>query len=99
MKTQVVFRKFKDSGEVVALFPLEVANENGDCASYMHVGQHSAADFNTVLKTTVAAKPEEYQALKAELEGLEYDLDVRKRRSWPKDEAVAQENDDSHVTA
>ena len=42
--TDVVFRKFKD-GRIIALLPHEVCTHKGDITSYMHVGQHSSADY------------------------------------------------------
>ena len=67
---RVVFRQFGD-GEVVALFP----DEPGDCAghtcmSYMHVGQHGAADPAHVVRQTRPAHPDnpELDALRRELQ-------------------------------
>lgn len=77
-QTVVVFRRY-ENGTVIALFPREIATLDGCCGSYLHVGQHSAAEYHHVLKETVAASPEEYQALKTELEGLGYVLKVRQR--------------------
>lgn len=78
-KTVVVFRKFKTDGTIVALFPFELTDENGNVSSYMHVGQHSAADYSLVMKQTVAPTLEESSALKTELEGLGYNLLVKRR--------------------
>lgn len=84
MKTKVVFRKFKgnkfeDDGEIIALFPEEPADRTGmSCVSYMHNGQHGAAD--TPPDNTVLATPEEYADLKAELENFfGYELEIVKR--------------------
>ena len=43
----VVFRIYPD-GDVIALLPEYIANNNGDVMSYMHNGQHGAADFDGV---------------------------------------------------
>jgi hypothetical protein len=81
-KTIVVFRKFKDRGDIVALFPAEINYPNGNCESYQRVGQHGAANYNHCMKISVAAKPEEYKSLKIELESVVgYDLKVMKRYS------------------
>jgi hypothetical protein len=80
-KTVVVFRKFKE-GDVLALFPSEEEAYNGGfCESYQHVGQHSGADYTHCIKITKPAKPSEYAALKRELEGIGYNLDVKLRYS------------------
>ena len=76
---KVIFRKFKD-GQIIALFP-EIFdsykyNHGVLCSSYMHVGQHSGADYDTVCSNTKLAKPEEYADLKRELESLGYSLEV-----------------------
>lgn len=79
MKTITVFRKYKD-GEIIALFPAEKWTR-GDytCTSYCHVGQHCAADYNSVVLRTTLATPEEYADLKVELERIGYELDIKKK--------------------
>jgi len=76
----VVFRKWKD-GDILALFPKEIADSNGNCMSYEHVGQHGAAAYGGCVYKTKPAKPSEYAALKRELEGIGYNLDVKLRYS------------------
>lgn len=77
MATSVVFRKFKDDGQIIAYFP--GTYDRGNITTYMHQGQHGEgapyADYNTVLATEA-----EYAELKAELVSQGYDdLVVRKR--------------------
>jgi hypothetical protein len=73
---RVIFRKFLGSwtnGEIIALFPDIAENGPGMVLSYMHIGQHGAASMRLIggePRTTRPAKPEEYAALKAELEHL-----------------------------
>lgn len=85
--TVVVFRKWPKSegGTVLALFPYEQAS-HGLCSSYEHVGQHGGADYAGCIGRTKPAKPEEYAALKRELESApyHYQLDVRKRVKYSK---------------
>jgi len=80
-KTKVVFRVWKGEfeGDVIALFP-DIDEGHGSCSSYMHVGQHSGADYRGVISITRPAKPSEYASLKRELENIGYNLDVRKKR-------------------
>lgn len=80
MKTKVIFRKYT-TGEIVALFPAvaaTVGNPN-HCQSYMHVGQHGAADVFEFPRTLKLAMPSEYRELAAELRRIGYKLDIRKR--------------------
>jgi hypothetical protein len=85
MKTKVVFRVWKGTsgagfaGDVIALFPDEYEG-NGMCSSYEHVGQHSGAHYDHVIKKTRPAKPSEYRALDDELSNIGYDLLIRSRR-------------------
>lgn len=78
----VVFRKWKEGGQVIALFPDE-RNVQVDkpwlCESYMHVGQHGAADYAGVVQASEPATEAEYASLRRELEGLGYRLKVLKR--------------------
>lgn len=76
--TEVVFRKFKQGGDIIALFP-EQTNRLM-VGSYMHVGQHSDADYNGVISATTPATESEYAALLAELKSIGYDdLKILKR--------------------
>jgi len=79
MKTKTIFRKFKDTGEIIALFPEIPHDVNGiTCSSYMHVGQHGASSLG-LHDVSKPAKPEEYAPLQRELESIGYDLQVIKR--------------------
>ena len=75
----VVFRRFPD-GDIIALFPYLAAEglDPWPCQSYMHVGQHGAADPR-IVHDTRPARPHEYAALRAELEQIGYRLCVRHR--------------------
>lgn len=80
-ETEVIFRKFKDDGSLIALFPYEEWAE-GSCGSYMHVGQHGGADYNHCIKASKPAKLSEYKDLKEELQSLGYVLKVIKRKQY-----------------
>ena len=73
MPTKVIFRKFTDGDkETIALFPeLPWTNDPSTCLSYMHMGQHGAADIYPY--STVPAKPAEYAELLSELVSVGYD--------------------------
>ncbi len=77
--TAVVFRVWRDSGSVLALFP-EVQEDRGFCSSYERVGQHGSADYTGCIGRTRPAKPNEYRALKTELESRGYRLRILSRR-------------------
>lgn len=80
-KTVVIFRRWKQHGpqHIIALFPYEIADNQGHCQSYEHVGQHGGADYSGVVAQTDPALEHEYADLKAELEARGYVLEVRKR--------------------
>ena len=79
-ETPVVFRRYPD-GDIIALFPT-LKEQNFLCQSYLHVGQHGAADYGIVISQTKPATKKEYAELKKELESkpYEYRLKVYKRR-------------------
>lgn len=79
--TKVVFRKWPDTGDVIALFP-EVEEYRGACGSYMTVGQHSAADYYHVIRKTVAATEAEYGPVKRELESRPFGYRFRVLKRW-----------------
>jgi len=66
--TKITFRKFPD-GEIIALSPDTIADQNGNIDSYMHVGQHSAASPDLLTDLQKATK-EEYTDLLEELINL-----------------------------
>ena len=82
--TKVVFRRFPD-GEIIALFPDDPWNKSDyTTASYLHVGQHGAADYQHVVAKTHPATEPEYRDLLAELRAIGYD-DLRVvQRARPK---------------
>lgn len=82
----VIFRKWRKNdytGDgIIALFPDVLPESYGNVLSYEHVGQHGDAHYGNVIAGTVPATPDEYAALKRELEAppYEYKLAVRRRR-------------------
>lgn len=77
--TRVIFRKWKKEGDIIAFFP-DIPDTGCCVLSYMHVGQHGAADYQGLLKETIPARPEEYTDLRKELESIGYRLDIHKRK-------------------
>lgn len=73
MATKVEFRIYPTENEVIALFPNEIVNSCEDCASYMHIGQHSPADYISVIAHTKPATKEQYTQLYNELVSIGYD--------------------------
>lgn len=79
----VVFRKWRDTGTIIALFPeLPADNQGWYCDSYEHVGQHGGADFHGVVQHSTPARPDEYADLAVELTRIGYSLRPIKRASW-----------------
>ncbi len=69
---RVVFRKWKN-GDIIALFPDEPWSWNGYMTtSYMHLGQHGAADYAGVIAETSPAQENEYRDLLDELKTIGY---------------------------
>lgn len=82
--TEVIFRKFKDGGDVIALFPYDIYNNRGGINSYMHLGQHSEAEYSACVTNSKPAQPYEYADLFAELESIGYNLKVIKKHNLEK---------------
>jgi hypothetical protein len=86
--TPVLFRVEQTSqsiaGGVTAVFMCEPYSLDGlQMSCYAHVGQHGACTWQWVRERTRAATPDEYAALKAELESIGYKLRVFKYRTRP----------------
>jgi hypothetical protein len=81
-KTLVVFRRWRATKDIIALFPAEPSDINGwFCLSYERVGQHSGADYYGVIQATRPATDEETASLAQELTRIGYNLQPIKRAS------------------
>ena len=79
---KVVFRRWRDSGDVIALFPEIPADIFGVyCEGYEHIGQHGGADYWGVIQATVPTKLHEADDLAEELTRIGYDLRPMQRAS------------------
>ena len=84
IQVRVVFRRWRDGGGVIALFPELPSDAYGYyCDSFMQVGQHGGADYHCVVRHTVPATTDESAALAAELHQIGYRL-VPVRRASPR---------------
>lgn len=84
----VVLRRWRDTNDLIALFLDQPADYQGWFVdSYMHVGQHAAADYHGVVQATKPASPDEAADLIRELERIGYRLKVIRRASWKHHEA------------
>jgi hypothetical protein len=77
---KAIFRKDKSDDSIFVLFP-EQKHDHYYCVCYTHIGQHSAADYNWCIQSSIPANNIEYSELFFELsEYVGYHLNVRKRR-------------------
>jgi hypothetical protein len=80
--TLVLFRRWRDSGDIIALFPEIPSDINGYfCEAYEQVGQHGGADYHGVIQATRPATDEETSFLAKELTRIGYNLQPIKRAS------------------
>jgi hypothetical protein len=79
---KVVFRRWRDSGDVIALFPEIPADIFGVyCEGYEHIGQHGGADYHGVIQATVPVRHDEAADLAEELTRIGYNLRPMQRAS------------------
>lgn len=80
--TPVLFRAEKSGphkGEVTAVFPtIPGTREFHTCTCYARVGQHSSCTYGWY-QGTRPARPDEFEALRRELESLGYSLKIVSR--------------------
>ena len=67
---RVIFRIYPD-GEVIALL-IDQVEEPGIVGSYVHMGQHSSADYGGVVRMTRLATVAERRPLQQELRTIGY---------------------------
>ena len=78
----VVFRRWRDNDDIIALFPELPADYQGRfCDAYEHVGQHGGADYYGVILATKPVSLEDAAPLARELERIGYRLRPIKRAS------------------
>ena len=81
-ETLVIFRRWRDTGGIIALFPELPSDYQGRfCDAYEHVGQHGGADYHGVLQATRAVSVDEARDLITELTRIGYRLKPIKRAS------------------
>ena len=82
-----MFRKFKTTESIVAIFPEltypKYTSKRGFVMDYMFIRQHGECDYNTVMKMTTIATPKEYNILKAVLEDI-YDVEIVTQKKYEK---------------
>ena len=83
-KTKVIFRKWKDTGDIIAIFPELPGDINPiTCLSYMTIGQHSACDpYYLIQDATKPVSPKEYLSLANELSRIGYELEIIHRNRY-----------------
>jgi hypothetical protein len=82
VETLVIFRRWRDNGHIIALFPELPSDIYGwYCEAYEHVGQHSGADYHGVIAATKPVTAEEAGPLAEELRHIGYDLVAIRRAS------------------
>jgi hypothetical protein len=87
----VVFRKWKENGDVIALFPALPSDLYGDyCDAYEHVGQHGGADYHGVVQHTRPCSLNDAADLVTELRRIGYILRPIRRASRVHHEARRQ---------
>lgn len=80
--TLVAFRRWRDTGSIIALFPEIPSDINGYfCEAFEHVGQHGGADYHGVVQATRPATEEEAAGLTDELTKIGYNLQPIRRAS------------------
>jgi hypothetical protein len=81
--TLVVFRRWKENGDIIALFPELPSDIYGFfCDSYEHVGQHGGADYYGVIQATKPVRNKAAKELAKELTRIGYRLKPIKRASY-----------------
>lgn len=82
-KTRVIFRKFPESGDIIALFPELPGDSNyfATFLSYQAIGQHGSASTG-IIGVTTPATPEEFAPLLAELRQIGYSPVIALRMTY-----------------
>lgn len=87
MKTRVIFRKFKNTKSIIAIFPdldypKYTTRDNIMC--YMFIGQHSECSYDEIMRMTSPAIVKEYDFLHGILEDIGYVLRITTKKEYEK---------------
>ena len=86
--TLVLFRKWRGTKDVFALFPELPSDYQGFfCDSFERIGQHSGADYHLCINASDPASAEDAAELRQELERIGYRLKPIQRASYKHHEA------------
>lgn len=83
INADVIFRKFKKNGNIVAVlleFPTEISGDY--CKGFFSDLQFKSVNYRSLVSSTVLAVPEEYNFLFDELSRLGYCLNVLTKQSY-----------------
>ena len=87
-ETLVIFRRWRDTGDIIALFPEHPSDYQGCfCDAYEHVGQHGGADYHGVVQATKPVTVDDAKDLLEELTRIGYTLKPIRRASQQNHEA------------
>ena len=75
---EIIFKKDRQTNEVIAFMPYDFQTWRGEFTCYTHVGQHSYTCDNYYRKCKAATK-KEYEPLMRELKQIGYNIEVKKR--------------------
>ena len=73
-QTLVVFRRRRDTGTIIAVFPTIPTDNHGWFLGAYELGQHCSVDYYMILKSTSPATVQESASLAKELKKIGYDL-------------------------
>ena len=83
--TNIIFRKDKKDGEIVAVFLEDVANlYDYGLTCYVHTGQHTTGNIDWIYRDTVPATQKEYDSLLSELTTIYSDTKLVIKTRLPK---------------
>lgn len=75
MPDAVIFRRWNETGDLLALFPEQPADAEGRyCLAYDELGQHIAADYEQIMRDTTPVSPTQCGRFAHELTLLGYNL-------------------------
>ena len=88
MKAKVIFRKFKTTGNIVAIFPEfncpKYTFQKDSVMCYTYIGQRDECNYKSIMKMTGIAKKGEYDILIAVLTDRGYDLEIVTQKEYEK---------------
>lgn len=90
-QTKVVFRTYKDTGDLIAVLPYIIVGKFGDCLAYSHTEGIISVEYLHVMSKTVRSTPDQVREMSETLKSVGHENIIEIKRINAKESQKANE--------